>query len=636
MTRRLRLRSRLLAAAGLVLVLAGMFFAVHGAGLRLLWFTSGSMSPTIAAGSLALAHAVPDEAIRVGDILSVVVDDERVTHRVVATDTSETGVELVLRGDANAAVDPVPYVVTAADVVLFAVPPLVLLVAGALMALIAWAALRRRRPRPRWLARIAGAAAAALAASLLVAVPTTAFWTDQVTATSSSFSTGTVPAPGPIACATSGSGVRLSWTNPGARFDYRATLHRNDTDAQVGAAVTLVAGAEATISRELAPGSFGSAATLSATGQTAFVIRIVARPAGSTTWTSAASPAEVNYQASYTTLRCGLVADTSTTVDITSIASDSGASATDYITNVATQTVRGTGGAGATVVLTRNGTSLGTATVAANGTWSIAGVTLSEGAFPFVATATDPAGNTATDTQSIRLDTIAPSVMQEAASCGTTGNQVAGQPTGTIWCLVTSRNWTMTATDTGGSGVVTREFTNAGSAWIAYTTTVAMAEMNGRVMQARATDVAGNTSTVATGTYWIDGTAPTVGETYPTNGLSVAGSLLVQLVGTNCGTGSIGCGTITDAVSGLAGTTSTYTLRRSALTGQTCFTGTGYTSGTTCASLQVAISSGQWRALGTASAAYPLGLLQTFTLVLTYSDAAGNTGTRTVTWTALA
>ncbi|MBO3665108.1 Ig-like domain-containing protein [Microbacterium stercoris] len=485
--------------------------------------------------------------------------------------------------------------------------------------------------------RVVVAALWALILTIVTGAPVAAYWTDQVTATSGGWTSGTVPAFGPMACANDGTTqIAVSWPNPGSRFDYQATLVRADTQAQVGSAVTLAAGgSEATVVRALAPTTFASAATLQATGQQNFVVRVQARLTSNTAWTSNTATAAVHVESAATVLRCGFVADTSTFVTITAMSTDSGQSASDWITNQPTQIISGTGEPGATVALTRGGTTLGTAAVAQNGTWSVPNVTLAEGLFTYTATATDAANNTATDTEAIRLDTIAPAVTQAASTCTLNGNQVTGQTAGTLWCRMTSRGWTMTATDTGGSGVAAREYTNAGSAWTAYSTTVSMAERSARVMQARATDVAGNVSPIATGTYWIDGTAPTLAYTYPTPGLSVAGSLLVQLIGTNCGTGSVGCGTITDVVSGPAAA-GTYVLTRSALLSAPCFTGTGYSNSSPCPAQQVAISGGTWRALGTTSAAYPLGLLQTFTFVLNISDQAGNPASSTISWTALA
>ncbi|SDS84491.1 signal peptidase I [Microlunatus soli] len=106
-----------LGACSLLLTLAAVLFAV-----RPLIFRSGSMAPTITAGSLALAHRVPADAVRVGDIVSVTTDDTRVTHRVISTRPDGDRTLLRLRGDANSAPDRDPYRVATVDKVWFAVP----------------------------------------------------------------------------------------------------------------------------------------------------------------------------------------------------------------------------------------------------------------------------------------------------------------------------------------------------------------------------------------------------------------------------------------------------------------------------------------------------------------------------------
>ena len=280
----------------------------------------------------------------------------------------------------------------------------------------------------------------------------------------------------------------------------------------------------------------------------------------------------VNFTWSSTTgWGCGL--DTSTQVAIASIAADSGTSATDLITNVAANTVRGTGEPGATVVLTRAGTQVGTATVAADGTWSVP-VTLTEGAATYTATATAQAGNTATASHDIRLDTVAP-VVTQAAPCTTTGNPVSGVA-GATWCRQTSLGWSMTATDTGGSGIATREYADSGTAYQAYSGTVTMAEAAGRVMRARATDVAGNVSTVSTGTYYVDGTGPTLTVTAPSPGLSLSLAVLGPLLNSSC-SGMFACGTSSDAVSGQSQQVG-WKLTHDGLLSDTCYTASGTTS----------------------------------------------------------
>ncbi|MDN4613096.1 signal peptidase I [Leifsonia sp. F6_8S_P_1B] len=93
-------------AAVLGLLIAAAVAAALLAGVRPIVFVSGSMHPAIDAGALALTKPVEAGAIREGDIVSVVRDDDvRVTHRAVETSESEGRVLLTMRGDANNAVD---------------------------------------------------------------------------------------------------------------------------------------------------------------------------------------------------------------------------------------------------------------------------------------------------------------------------------------------------------------------------------------------------------------------------------------------------------------------------------------------------------------------------------------------------
>ncbi|CAN7290677.1 Ig-like domain-containing protein [Phenylobacterium sp. LjRoot164] len=98
--------------------------------------------------------------------------------------------------------------------------------------------------------------------------------------------------------------------------------------------------------------------------------------------------------------------------DMTS-GSDSGASSTDNITNIATPTFTGTAEAGSTVVLydTDGTTVLGSA-VATGGNWSITSSALSQGTHTLTAKATDAAGNpsAAGSGLQVSIDTSAPTL----------------------------------------------------------------------------------------------------------------------------------------------------------------------------------------------------------------------------------
>lgn len=123
-TTRGRLREALLwVGAGLgvfCLVWTAVMFAF---GLTPLVFTSGSMSPAIAAGDLAFAKTIEADQIGVGDVVSVEnARGVRVTHRVVSVDPTDDGAVLSLKGDANATPDAEAYNVTSVERVWFSVP----------------------------------------------------------------------------------------------------------------------------------------------------------------------------------------------------------------------------------------------------------------------------------------------------------------------------------------------------------------------------------------------------------------------------------------------------------------------------------------------------------------------------------
>ncbi len=113
-----------LTAGALVGVLCALWaLASVALGLTPLVLVSGSMSPAIEAGDLAVARAVPARDLAVGDVVSVETSGGvRVTHRVVALTPEADATSVVLQGDANATPDATPYVVTTADRVLFHVP----------------------------------------------------------------------------------------------------------------------------------------------------------------------------------------------------------------------------------------------------------------------------------------------------------------------------------------------------------------------------------------------------------------------------------------------------------------------------------------------------------------------------------
>ena len=112
-----------LALAGLVcIVLVVLAFTAH---ITLIMFRTGSMAPTIPAGSVAIVQQIPASQVHVGDVVTVDRPGELpITHRVrVVADGPQPGERLLtLRGDANADDDLAPYPVSTVRIVRFSVP----------------------------------------------------------------------------------------------------------------------------------------------------------------------------------------------------------------------------------------------------------------------------------------------------------------------------------------------------------------------------------------------------------------------------------------------------------------------------------------------------------------------------------
>lgn len=290
-----------LGVCALLLAVAGVLF-----GVQPLIFRSGSMTPTITAGSLGLAHQVPAQSVRTGDIVSVTANDIRVTHRVVNTRPDGEYTRLTLRGDANRATDLDPYRVRTVDKLWFAVPglgsvlswlsrpPGVFVLAG--YAAVMLAVLIRRRPtddsddhggpepgqrapagnpahRPRraWEMRHGRATFGAVllaGTAALVPSPSWAAFTDSVPVAGSKVSGYTVPTTSFTCGALGLASVTFNWTAvPGAT---RYTLHYGNggastltTTATKYTIVTLINGGSAwvTVDRDFGSVTWSSVAS---------------------------------------------------------------------------------------------------------------------------------------------------------------------------------------------------------------------------------------------------------------------------------------------------------------------------------------------------------------------------------------
>ena len=112
----------------IALVLAATLFHI-----TLIMFKTGSMAPSIPAGSLAIVQEIPAQDVEVGDVVTV----DRgagllpITHRVVAATPQVDGTtSLTLQGDANEAPDATDYRVTTVRIVLASIPGLAMFVAS--------------------------------------------------------------------------------------------------------------------------------------------------------------------------------------------------------------------------------------------------------------------------------------------------------------------------------------------------------------------------------------------------------------------------------------------------------------------------------------------------------------------------
>lgn len=302
----------------LCVVVAGLALVLD---VKPLIFRSGSMTPTIQTGALAVARSVPASDIQVGDVVSVVgAGDVRVTHRVTGVERSGDRARLTLKGDANEAADPLPYDVASADRVLFDVPRLGYVLswlsgpAGAFLAgmlvVVAVLVIVRRRPtddggdssaasppggrggarkgaRSRR-SRVVSRSTVAVVATIAMGAPAAAAgWIDIGTATSGTLGSHTVVPPVSVTCSGGGLLADLTYTFPNRdlRYQYVVTLEDSSgtvrrTDV-VNNSGSLATNQSITYSFTLLNGLVGLPATVT--------VRVKSRLTGSTTWVSSGS-----------------------------------------------------------------------------------------------------------------------------------------------------------------------------------------------------------------------------------------------------------------------------------------------------------------------------------------------------------
>jgi large repetitive protein len=184
-------------------------------------------------------------------------------------------------------------------------------------------------------------------------------------------------------------------------------------------------------------------------------------------------------------------------------ASDSGASATDGVTDVTTPTFSGIAEAGATVNLYDGATQVGSGTADGSGHWSITTSTLADGVHSIAATAVDAAGNAGTPSGAVAvtIDTAAPATPgAPAVAAGSSTNESTPTFTGSA-----EDGSTVTLYDTDGSTVLGSAVATGGT----WSITSSALPDGAHTLTVHATDLAGNTSAISAGlALFIDTTPP--------------------------------------------------------------------------------------------------------------------------------
>lgn len=257
----------LLGVVCLVLTVAGLAFQI-----KPLLFRSGSMSPAINTGDLAVARTVDASTLRPGDIVSVLTPTgARVTHRLVVSVRQGDQQRLTLKGDANKTPDAETYLTARADKVLFHVPkvgyavqaattPLGMFLGGLYVATLVALIVRRRppgggqappsagehkTPSPRRSAALLRTVTAlAVMGSLAIASPAAAApWVEAASVTGISLTAHTLTPPSSPTCTDKGGVLGLlgsvegTWTNVDLRYRYQVIVIDVATGSQVGSAV---------------------------------------------------------------------------------------------------------------------------------------------------------------------------------------------------------------------------------------------------------------------------------------------------------------------------------------------------------------------------------------------------------------
>nr|WP_246583580.1 Ig-like domain-containing protein [Bradyrhizobium iriomotense] len=205
---------------------------------------------------------------------------------------------------------------------------------------------------------------------------------------------------------------------------------------------------------------------------------------------------------------------------VTALGSDSGSSASDFVTNVASQTVSGTYSgtlsAGESIQVSADGGATWVTAIAnaSNGTWAASGVTLSAAASTLSVRTIDLAGNSLAGTgHAYTLDTSTPSAVATVIALGSD----SGSSSSDFVTNVASQSVTGTYTGTLGSDEsiqLSVDGTNwvtanaAGGVWSASGVILSGA---GSLLSVRTIDLAGNIAAGTGHSYALDQTVPSGG-----------------------------------------------------------------------------------------------------------------------------
>lgn len=293
-------------------------------GVKPLVFRSGSMSPAIHTGDLAISRTVDASDLKAGDIVSVVNSEgNRVTHRLVNIASQDEARQLTLKGDANRVPDAEVYTVTRVERVLFDIPkagyvvnaatsPIGVFVLGAYVTGMLLLVFRRvgpgdgtsggsprarkggaRKAEPKG-ARTASRAVGTVvfAATLAIATPAAnAAWTDNVVIGGGTYTAYDVLPPVSVTCTGGGLGASLTfvWPNKDLLYRYRVYVEKPAGNVVTTAVITNNGTVGSNQSYVLSLGLLGSLLGVSST----FTVRVESeRVFTSTTWSSTGGPTD--------------------------------------------------------------------------------------------------------------------------------------------------------------------------------------------------------------------------------------------------------------------------------------------------------------------------------------------------------